>query len=69
MIEKAPNVRIQHPVHFLPRDPDTQRIQRLMLAASWSEPVRETPKVLLIDLLKNRGYSLLNDFVLQGSHP
>src|SRR3954454_2165055 len=40
-----------------------------MLATPRSEPVRETPKVLLIDLLKNGSHRLLNDFVLQGGHP
>jgi len=55
IVEKAQNVTIQHPVHLLPRDPDVQRIQRLMLAAPWPETVRETPKVFLINLIQDRG--------------
>ena len=69
IIEKAQNVAIQHPVHLLPRDPDVQRIQRLMLAASWPEALRETPKVLLVYLIEDRDHGLLNDFVLQCRDP
>src|SRR6266576_710660 len=69
MIEKAPNVTVQNPVHFLPRDRDVQRIQRLMLATLWPEAVRETPKILFINLVEDRDHSLLNNLVLQGRDP
>src|SRR5215472_7138115 len=69
MIEKAPNVTVQNPVHLLPRDRDVQRIQRLMLAAPWPETVRETPKILLINLIENSDHGLLNNLVLQRRDP
>src|SRR6266576_5160743 len=69
MIEKAPNVTVQNPVHLLPRDRDVQRIQRLMLATLWPEAVRETPKVLFINLVEDCNHSLLDNLVLQGSDP
>src|SRR5260370_8454532 len=69
MIEKAPNVTVQHPVHPLPRDRDVQRIQRLMLAAPWPEAIREALKILLVNLIEDGSHGLLNDFVLQGGDP
>src|ERR1051325_8925714 len=65
-IQEPANVCVQHPVHLLPLDPDHQRIQRLMLAASRPGALRESPKVLLINLAENSDYGLLNDLVLQG---
>jgi hypothetical protein len=38
MIEKAQNVRIEHPVHSLPLNAHRQRVQRLMRAATGTEP-------------------------------
>src|SRR5882724_4438369 len=65
MIEKAPNVAVQHPVHVLPRDRDVQRIQRLMLATPWPETIRETPKIPLVNRIEDHDHSLLNNLVLQ----
>src|ERR1035441_5522958 len=50
LVEKAPNVRIQNPVHPLPFDAHTQRVQRLMRTASWPKPIAESSKVHLINL-------------------
>jgi hypothetical protein len=36
-VEKPSDVRIRHNAHLLPRDRDVQRVQRLVLAASWPE--------------------------------
>src|SRR5713226_6470845 len=41
-VEEATNVRIEHPVHLLPTDPDAECVQRLMWAASRSKSVGET---------------------------
>ena len=46
IIQKAPNLTVQNPVHLLSRHPDAQRVQRLVLVARWPEAVRETPKIL-----------------------
>src|SRR6266851_1146327 len=47
-IEKAFDVQIKHPVHFSRQQSGVQRIQRLMLAAPWSEPVREAEKIRFV---------------------
>jgi hypothetical protein len=36
-----------------------------MLAASWSEAIRESPKVLFINMIEDRDHGMLDDFVLQ----
>src|SRR6476659_8786917 len=69
IIEEAPNVTVQNPVHLLPRDPDEQRIQRLLLTASWPEPIRVAPKILLINLVEDCDHGLLNNLVLQSRDP
>ena len=69
MIEKAPNVTVQNPVHLLPRDRDVQRIQRLMLTAPRPEAIRETPKILLINLVEDCDHGLLDNLVLQRRNP
>ena len=69
IIEKAPNVTVQNPVHLLPRDRDVQRIQRLMLTTPWSETIREPPKILFVYLIEDCDHGLLNNLVLQGRYP
>jgi hypothetical protein len=46
-------------------DARRQRVQRLMRAASWPEPVGKAFEVDLVNLVEDRHHSLLNDFVLQ----
>jgi len=65
MIQKGSNIKIKHPVHLLPLDPDIQRVQRIVLAPPWSESIRESQKVLFPDLVENRPYRVLDDFILQ----
>src|SRR5712664_728704 len=67
VVEKATNVRVEHPVHSLPLDAHRQRVQRLMRAATGPETVRKAFEVDLIDLVEDRHHRLLNDFVLQSS--
>src|SRR2546425_4089394 len=50
VVEKATYVRIHDPVHSLSYDSHRQRVQCILLSASWPEPVAETLKVLLPDL-------------------
>src|SRR4029077_1594254 len=65
VIEEATDVGIEHPVHPLSLDAHRQRVQRLVRAASRTEPIRKALEVDLIDLVEDRHYGLLNDFVLQ----
>jgi len=60
-IEKALDIRIQHPVHLLPVNPGVESVQRIMLAAPRSESVREAEKILLVDGLQNVHDCLLDD--------
>src|SRR5665213_2712690 len=65
IVVKAADVRIEHPVHLLPLDTHTQCIERLMRAATGTEPIREALEVDLTNLVEDRHHGLLNDFVLQ----
>src|SRR5262252_1389675 len=40
-----------------------------MLAAPRAEAIRETQKILLVDLVEDGDHSLLDDFVFQGRDP
>src|SRR5467141_1435671 len=64
-IEKGSDVQIKHPVHFLRQQSRVQRIQRLMLTAPWSEPVRKIEKVRFIDGIQHLDRRTLDDFVFQ----
>ena len=64
-IQEAANVRVEHPVHSFPLDTRRQRVQRLMRAATGTEPIREALEIDLIDLIEDRHHSLLNNFVLE----
>src|SRR6267378_268874 len=68
-IEKAFDVQIEHPVHFLRQQSGVQRIQRLMLAAPWSEPVRKIEKVRFVDSIQHLDRRALDDFVFQRRDP
>src|ERR1700686_4291154 len=67
-IEEAPDIRIKHPVHLLPEDADMERVQRIVLAASWPESVGEPKEVFLVDCFENRRNRLLDDLVLQAQN-
>ena len=68
-IEKAPNVSIENPVHFLPGDSHPERIQRIVRASPRSEPIREPKKILFVNLIEDRHHCMLDDLVLQRSDP
>src|SRR5262249_20521785 len=64
--EVPTDVGIKHPVHVLAEDTDRERVQRVMLAPPWSEPVRETEQVHLVDGVEHLDDGSLDDFVLQA---
>src|SRR5438034_3166972 len=64
-IQKALDVQIEHPVHFSRQQSRVQCIQRLMLAAPWSEPVRKPEKVRFVDSVQHLDRRALDDFVFQ----
>ena len=67
-IEEPPDVRVEHPVHLLRQQSRVERIQRLMLAAPRSEPVREAEEVRLVDGVQHLDRGPLDDLVLQRGH-
>src|SRR6476660_1641218 len=69
VVEKASDVRVQYVVHLLLQERVRQRIQRVMLAAPRAEPIRESQKVLLVDLVEDGDHGLLDDFVFQCRNP
>src|SRR6266508_1891883 len=67
LAEEVADIRVEHPVHLLPRDPDRQRVQRIMRAASRPEPVGEAPEIRLVHSVEHLDDGPLNDLVLQRS--
>ena len=53
-IQETTDVGIKHPVHPLPLNAHRQRVQRLMRAATGTEPVRKAFEVDLVDLVEDR---------------
>ncbi len=68
-IEKSPNVCIKNVVHVLPRERVRERVQRLMLAASRTKPIRKAQKVFLVNRVEDGDHGLLDDLVLQCRNP
>ena len=52
IIEEAMDVGVEHPVHPLPLNAHRQRVQRLVRAASGTEPIRKAFEVDLIIWLR-----------------
>src|SRR5713226_8221060 len=69
VVKEPPYVGVEHPVHFPARDPYRQRVQRIVLAAPRPESVGKAQKVLFPDLVENRPYRVLYDFVFQCRDP
>src|SRR5258706_14458988 len=67
-IEKTFNVKIEHPVHFSRQQSRVERIQRLMLASPWPEPVRKTEKIRFVYGVHHLDRCTLDDFVFQRCH-
>ena len=65
VVEEAPDVGVQYPVHLLPHDPRRQSIQCIVGALVRPEAIREAYKVLLVDRLQDRRHRLLDDLILE----
>ena len=63
--EEVADIRIEHPVHPLPPDPDRERIQRVMRIAPRPKPVGEAQKVHLVDGVEHLDDGPLDNLVLQ----
>jgi len=64
-IEKGFDVQIEHPVHLPRQQSRVERIQRLMLAAPGSEPLRKSKKIRFIDSIQHLDRRTLDDPVFQ----
>ena len=64
--DKVTDVCVKHPVHAPPHKAHPERVQRVVLTASGSKPIRESQKVLFVNRVEDRHDGMLNDFVLQG---
>src|SRR5262249_54690886 len=67
-IEKPANIQIEHPVHLSRQQSRVERIQRLMLASPWAEPVREAEKIRFVDGVQDLDRRTLDDLVFQRRH-
>src|SRR6266704_5500910 len=66
VIEKASDVCVQNVVHLLLQKRIRQRIQRIVLAAPRAEPIRESQKVFLVDLIEDGNHGMLDKFVFDS---
>src|SRR5450759_2247112 len=65
LVKEPSDVRIEHPIHSPPVEPNTERIQRLVRVSTGPEPVRKATKIRLIYFVEDGRHGLLNNFVLQ----
>jgi hypothetical protein len=60
--------RVQNVVHLLRYERERLRIQRVMLAAPWAEAIRDSEKVLFIDLIEDGSHGVLDELIFQGKN-
>src|SRR5580704_15523022 len=65
LVEKAANIQIKHPAHSSCQQSGVERVQCLMLASPWPEPVRETEKVRFVDGVQHLNRRTLDDLIFQ----
>jgi hypothetical protein len=63
--EELADIRVEYPVHPLPPDPNRQRVQRLMRAASRPKPIGKAQEIRLVDRVEHLDHSPLDNLVLQ----
>src|ERR1017187_5021389 len=63
--EEVADVRVEHPVHPLALNADRERVQRMVRAAPWPEPVGEAQEIRLIDGVEHLHDGTLGDLVFQ----
>jgi len=67
-IEKAFNVKIEHPVHLSRQQSRVERVQRVMRAAPRPESIREAEKVRFINGVQHLDRRPLGDLIFQRRH-
>src|SRR3979409_2787824 len=64
-VEERTDIGIEHPVDPSLPQPEGERVQRVVLAASGPESVAESQKLSLVDRRQNRHHRRLDDLILQ----
>ena len=62
-------IGVHYPVHLRAGNPDSQSVQRIVLTASRSKPVREPQEVFFVDCIQHLHHSALNDLIFQRGDP
>src|SRR5215472_5282178 len=65
LVEKASDINIENPAHLFPVDSNTQRIQRIVLAALRSEAVRKSEEILLVNRTEHCDRRALDNLIFQ----
>lgn len=68
-VEETPDVGVQYPVHRLVLDADCERVQRIVLSPSGSEPVGEAEEVRFVDRIQNLHHCALDNLIFQRRDP
>src|SRR5215469_17194820 len=64
----CPQLASRGSFHLLSVDPDTKRVQRIVLSTIWPKPVAEPEELLLVDAVQHGDGRPLDHFVFQGGH-
>jgi hypothetical protein len=67
-VEERTDIGVEYPVDFACLDSVRERVQRIVLAASGSEPVAESQELRLVDRREDSHHGCLDDLVLNGSN-
>src|ERR1700738_4271981 len=65
-VEERLDVGVQYEAHLLAVDPDAERIQRIVRAASRPEPVRDSEELFLVDRIQQRAPRPWDDLAPQA---
>ena len=65
MIQKGGHIGVKNEVHSPARDPNDQRIQRIVLTSLGSESVAECEEIFLVDGVQHSRGRSLDDLVLE----
>jgi hypothetical protein len=65
-VEERSDIGIEYVAHLLADDPDAERVERIMRAASGSESIREPEEFFLVDRVQQRDHRSLDNLVLQS---
>ena len=68
MIQKGGHIGVKNEVHSPARDPNDQRIQRIVLTSLGSESVAECEEIFLVDGVQHSRGRSLDDLVLECRH-